>query len=120
MIMWRLTKLATWKHPLIQSYTSRSYCKICVKRPLSKRPKIGFQDQLVKSVAECSEEHSAILLTSFKLPFVIKIFVLFIFEWPFTQVLLFSRLNILKTQLYSNFKYLSLVMSKRKCLYFFY
>ena len=28
-------------------------------------------------------EHSAILLTFIKLPFVIKIFVLFIFEWPF-------------------------------------
>ena len=27
-------------------------------------------------------EHSAILLTIFKLPFVIKIFVLSIFEWP--------------------------------------
>ena len=28
-------------------------------------------------------EHSAILLTFFKLPFVIKIFVLFMIEWPF-------------------------------------
>ena len=28
-------------------------------------------------------EHSAILLTCIKLPFVIKIFVLSIFEWPF-------------------------------------
>ena len=28
-------------------------------------------------------EHSAILLTFFKLPFDIKIFVLSIFEWPF-------------------------------------
>ena len=28
-------------------------------------------------------EHSAILLTFIKLPFVIKIFVLSIFEWPF-------------------------------------
>ena len=33
-------------------------------------------------------EHSAILLTSIKLPIVIKIFVLSIFEWLFTQVLL--------------------------------
>ena len=39
----------------------------------------------VNSIAECSKskEHSAILLTFIKLPFVIKIFVLFIFEWPF-------------------------------------
>ena len=29
------------------------------------------------------EEHSAILLTFIKLPFVIKIFLLSIFEWPF-------------------------------------
>ena len=38
----------------------------------------------VKSIAECSKgEHSAILSTVIKLPFVIKIFVLSIFEWPF-------------------------------------
>ena len=38
----------------------------------------------VKSIAECSEaEHSAILLTFIMLPFVIKSFVLSIFEWPF-------------------------------------
>ena len=87
---------------------------LCVKRPLSKRLKIGFQDQLslkagqkycrmlkgplskrpklvfntsylltqVKSIAECSER-GAILLTFIKLPFVIKIFVLSIFKWPF-------------------------------------
>ena len=41
------------------------YSQTCVKQPLSKRPKIIFQDQL------------------FKLPFVIKILVLSIFEWPF-------------------------------------
>ena len=37
-----------------------SYSKTCVKWPLSKRPKIGFQDQYslmqVKSIAECSKE----------------------------------------------------------------
>ena len=38
----------------------------------------------IESIAECSKrEHSAILLTFIKLPFVIKIFVLSIFEWPF-------------------------------------
>ena len=38
----------------------------------------------VKSIAECSKwEHSAILLTCIKLLFVIKMFVLSIFEWPF-------------------------------------
>ena len=38
----------------------------------------------VKSIAECSRgEHSAILLNFIKIPFVIKIFGLSIFEWPF-------------------------------------
>ena len=37
-------------------------------------------------------EHSAILLTFIKLPFVIKIFVLSIFEWPFYTG--FTVLNI--------------------------
>ena len=36
----------------------------------------------VKSIAECSK-HSAIRLAFIKLPFVIKIFILSIFEWPF-------------------------------------
>ena len=58
------------------------------KRPLSKRQKKGFQDQLLlnagqKNCRMLQEEHSAILLTFIKLPFVIKIFVLSIFEWPF-------------------------------------
>ena len=38
----------------------------------------------VKSIAECSKgEHSAKLVTFIKLPFIIKIFVLSIFEWSF-------------------------------------
>ena len=37
----------------------------------------------VKSIAECSKgKHSAILSTIIKVPFVIKTFVLSIFEWP--------------------------------------
>ena len=36
----------------------------------------------VNSIAECSREHSAILLTCIKLPFAFKTFVLSIFEWP--------------------------------------
>ena len=60
--------------------TLYSKSKICVKRPLSKRPNIGFQDQL--SLIACQKycrmlegDHSAKLLTFIKLPFVIKIFV---------------------------------------------
>ena len=63
------------------------YSKTCLKRPLSKRPKIGFQDQLSLNAGQkycrmLQGEHSAILLTFIMLPLVIKIFVLSIFEWP--------------------------------------
>ena len=46
----------------------------------------GTDDRLMqtKSITECTPfEHSAIFSTFFKLQFVIKIFVLSIFEWPF-------------------------------------
>ena len=51
-------------------------------------PQTGFQDQLSlnadqKYCGMLQGEHSAILSTFIKLPFVIKIFVLSIFEWPF-------------------------------------
>ena len=53
-----------------------AYSKTCVKRPLSKRQKIGFHDQfLLNAGQKYPLEHSAILLTFIKLPFVIKIFV---------------------------------------------
>ena len=61
------------------------YSKTCVKRPLSKRLKNGFQDKLSLNAGQkycrmLQGEHSAILLTFIKLQFVIKIFVLSIFE----------------------------------------
>ena len=64
------------------------YSKTCVKWPLSKRQKIGFQDQLLLNAAQkycrmLQGELSAILSTFIKLPFVVKIFALSIFEWPF-------------------------------------
>ena len=64
------------------------YSKTRVKRPLSKRPKIGFQDQLSLNAGQTycrmfQVEHSAILSTFIKLPIVIKLFVLSIFEWLF-------------------------------------
>ena len=62
----------------------------CLKRPLSKRIKIGFQGQLSRNAGQKyyrmlqgEGEHSVILLTFINLPFIIKIFVLSIFEWPF-------------------------------------
>ena len=75
------------------------YSKTCVKQPLSKRPEIGFQDQLLLNAGQkycrmlpfagqkycrmLQGEHSAILLTFIKLPFVSKIFDLSVKEWRF-------------------------------------
>ena len=66
----------------------KTYSKTCVKRPLSKRQKIGFQDQLSLNAGQkycrmLQGKHSAILSTFIKLQFVIKIFVLSIFECLF-------------------------------------
>ena len=53
------------------------YIKTCVKRHLSKRPQIGFQDQLSLNAGQkycrmLHVEHSAIHSTFIKLPVVIK------------------------------------------------
>ena len=79
------------------------YSKTCVNRLLSKRPKIGFQDQL--SLNADQGEHSAILLPFIKLPFVNKIFVLSIFQWPFCKgiTIAFPCHTCLQTELYFNF-----------------
>ena len=71
--------------------------KTCVNRPLSKRPKIGFQGQLSLNAGQkyykmLQREHSAILSTFITLPFAIKIFVLSIFECPFYRVFLYLHL----------------------------
>ena len=52
---------------------SKEYSKNCVKRPLSKRPKIDFQVILPLNEGQkyCRMEHSAILSTFIKLQFVI-------------------------------------------------
>ena len=63
-----------------------TYRRTCVKRPLSERPKIVFQDQLLLNAGlKYCRMHSAILLTFIKLPIVIKMFVLSIFEWPLRE-----------------------------------
>ena len=74
------------------------YSKTCLKRTLSKRPKIGFQLQLSLNAGQkCRRmlqgEHSAILSTFIKLSFVIKIFVLSIFELTLKVLLLFLVSN---------------------------
>ena len=70
---------------IVVEHRMNIYSKICIKWPLSKRPKIGFQDQLSLNAGQkyCRMlplEHSAILSTVIKLSFVIKTFVLSIFE----------------------------------------
>ena len=73
---------------MLYSLKKYTYSKICVKQPLSKRPKIGFQDQLsLNADQKYCRMHSAIFLTFIKLPFVIKVFVL---SGHFTQVLLYT------------------------------
>ena len=74
-----------------------TYSKTCVKRPLSKRQKIVFQAPLLLNADQkycrmLQGEHSAILSTFIELPFVIKIFVLSIFEWQLrTGLLLLNK-----------------------------
>ena len=74
------TMLYADKYPALKTLFSKSY----VKRPFSKRPKIGFQYQLALNAGQkyCRMfhlEHSAILSTFIKVPFVIKIFILAFF-----------------------------------------
>ena len=71
------------------------YSKTSVKRPLSKRPKIGFKDQLSLNAGQkycrmLQGEDSVMLSTFIKLPFVNKTFVLSIFEWPFYTGFLYT------------------------------
>ena len=65
-----------------------NYSTTCLKRPLKKKTKIGFQDRISLNAGQkycrmLQGEHSAMLLTFIKLPFVIKVFVLSIFEYRF-------------------------------------
>ena len=67
---------------LLNIYNShRKYCKICVKRSQKDLKLVSKTNYSLMQVK--SREHSAILWTFIKLPFVLKIFVLSIFEWPF-------------------------------------
>ena len=64
------------------------YIKACLNCQSQKDYKISFQYQLSRNAGQqycrmLQGEHSATLLTFIKLPFVIKIFLLSIFEWPF-------------------------------------
>ena len=71
----------------------KEYSKTCLKRPIKKNTKIGFQDRLSLNAGQkycrmLQGEHSAILSTFIKLQFVIKIFVLYM-SGRLRQVLLY-------------------------------
>ena len=63
------------------------YSKTCLNHPLKNKIKNWFSRLIItycrsKYCGMFQGEHSAILLTYIKLPFVFKAFVLYIFEWP--------------------------------------
>ena len=73
------------------------YSKTCLKRPLKKNTKIGFQYRILlnagqKNCRMLQGEHTAILSTFIKLPFSINTFVLSILSGHLRQVLLYSLL----------------------------
>ena len=102
----KVKEWAQWSHVLNACPLHNSeniYSKTCVKRPLSKRPIIVFKADYrlmqVKSIAECSlwsilQYFRASLIYQLSLR---PMFCLF-FEWPFTQVLLYTHahLNLLR------------------------
>ena len=81
------------------TYPAGLYSKPVLSHHSKKKTKIGFQDRLSLNAGQkycrmLQGEHSAILSTFIKLPFVINIFVLSSFEWPlktgFTAVIKFG------------------------------
>ena len=80
----------------------KHYSKTCVKRPLTKRPKTGFQDKLSLNADQkycrmLQWEHSAQLSTFIKLLFVVKIFVLSILVAVLKRYIRFGySLNIMR------------------------
>ena len=76
---------------------NQRYSKTCVKRPITKRQKIGFQDRLSLNAGQkyrrmLQGKHSAILSTFIKLPLMSlrPLFCLFL-SGHFTQVLLYVK-----------------------------
>ena len=73
----------------MDSSVVKTYCKTSLKRLLSKRP-LTLNAGL-KHCRMLQGEHSAILSTFIKLPFVIKSLDLSVFEWPFKTCLTVLR-----------------------------
>ena len=103
--------------------------KTCLKRPLTKKIKTVFEDRLSFNAGQkycrmLQREHSAILLTFIKLPVVINMFVLSIFECPlktgFTVFtcdphLLFRFINVIfQEATYNEFRLVHLIYGPRR------
>ena len=80
---------------LLVSMSVSYYSKTCRKQPLKKKTKIGFQDPLSLNAGQkycrmLQGEHSAILSTFIKIPFVFSTFVLPFLSGRLRQVLLYK------------------------------
>ena len=76
------------------------YRKTCVNQPLSKRSKLFFKTNYR-------------LMQVIKLPFVIMVFVLYIFEWPFYTVRFIDSESIINIDfLISQLKYMLWVLKR--------
>ena len=70
----------------------------------------------VNSIAEWSKgEHSAILSTFIKIPFVIKIFVLSIFEWPLKTDFTVSKWHMLANMFLDSLLFLFKILFLTSC-----
>ena len=91
---------------IVTDLVSLTNSKTCLKRPLIKNTKIGFQYQLSLNAGQkycriLQWEHSAIHFTYIKLPFVFKTFVLSIFKWSLKMVLLYMHKDMLYACMHS-------------------
>ena len=76
-----LGRKATKQNIHVKTRYTHAYSKTCVNGHSQKDQKLVFKTNY--HLMQVQGEHSAILSTFIKLPFVIKTFVLSIFEWPF-------------------------------------
>ena len=60
-------------------------------------------------------EHFAILLTFIKLPFVIKIFVLSVFEWPYYTGIKFTHVSFIALTIDGSLKEVSTIFLLTSC-----
>ena len=93
-----LMDFAELRQSILLNKNKLKYSKICVKGPLSKRPKLVFKTQCLLNAGQTycrmQGEHSAIPSFFIKIPLVIKTFVLSILSGRVTQVLLYYILHV--------------------------